>query len=1100
MKSSKFFTLLMLAIVTISFGWLGIGSAAAGVTEVNKIEPAIFLAQSRGIISGDSAGDLGLERGVTRAEFVKMLVAGMGYTEIPRHETVFFSDLDGHWAKDVVELARELGLVQGDEQRRFWPDQEISRGDADALISQVLTKEGVASLNRSSLGENIASEEPYLRREAVKDILTILEQFNDKYDLYGKIIDLDSQNGEITLATSSGTRKLKPAPDMVVIKNEERVALDNSLLGNTVSAVFDANGQIAYLEAAAIEAGSSLQIEETIYDKDNLIESTLKNDDVDSQISPITDEEDDITYDEKETPLATLAGNNEYREPKTLAGPGNQPELSLEVTKREIGVQGFIKQMGADGQGQVIAIIDSGVDPGHPDLLTTTNGESKIAYFVDFTNEGYFNTIGIARVNDNIFNIDNNQYKISLDGIQPEDIRYGFVLENKERAVDVAGIDFNMDGDENDDFAVVLAKSRESADYDTLIIDTDNDQDFSDEKPMTVFNKGGGYNSFIGEKPEQRFNFVLADIDDDGRWFRLGFDGNGHGTHVAGIAAANGNIKGVAPGAQLIIIKAVRANGKADVSAVEKGIWYAGEQGADIVNLSLGMYVINQDKKSDLSKSVNEVTANDGTVFAIAVGNRGPGLSSVATPADADAAISVGAYISPEMWRTDYGWKTNENSVWYFSSMGPRKDGYAVPYVVAPGSAISTVPLWNGRKYGLLEGTSMAAPHVAGSVALLLDAADKTGIKLTPDQLRRALGQGAREMPDLQAVEAGHGVIDLGKTWAVLQQGQASGVIDFNVSLVNNAEGQAVYGRDTLPGRLNITVTNQSQDEVPIQWQSSADWIKTDLSESTVGANDARTVALNLEGITEPGLYSGFLYGVNKLTSANEMELMTTVIVPQQLDVDNSFREFDTLGAGQFKRYYFVVPPGIRQFTATLSVPQDDEGKYLGRARLHIIDPLGVQKKMTDYAGYGPPDTVIRNRIGLDMRNPKAGLWEIVVYSSATLSLYGETDSQYNFYFNLVPDRTVARSSSMAETKKAKDWYVSIVPKEIIPDQPNIFTLQVRDKTTNMPIEGFVMINGRVYELDQGRARFTLIPDENEGKIGVAVIKQPTKIDSEDSD
>ncbi|MEU9732365.1 S8 family peptidase [Streptomyces sp. NPDC048002] len=192
----------------------------------------------------------------------------------------------------------------------------------------------------------------------------------------------------------------------------------------------------------------------------------------------------------------------------------------------------------------------------------------------------------------------------------------------------------------------------------------------------------------------------------------------GHGTHVASIAAgtgakSGGKFKGVAPGAQVLNGKVLDDTGSGDDSGILAGMEWAAEQGAQVVNLSLGG--MDTPEVDPLEAAVNKLSAEKGILFAIAAGNSGP--ESVGSPGSADAALTVGAV-------------DDKDALADFSSTGPRLgDGAIKPDVTAPGVDItaasakgSLIEQEVGEKpagYLTISGTSMATPHVAGAAAIL---------------------------------------------------------------------------------------------------------------------------------------------------------------------------------------------------------------------------------------------------------------------------------------------------------------------------------------------------------------------------------------------
>jgi len=200
-------------------------------------------------------------------------------------------------------------------------------------------------------------------------------------------------------------------------------------------------------------------------------------------------------------------------------------------------------------------------------------------------------------------------------------------------------------------------------------------------------------------------------------------DDNGHGTHVAGIIAALNNtigVIGVGPKIDLYAIKVLGASGSGYLSDVIEGLEWAVENGMQVVNMSLGT---SQDVPSFHDAILSAYNA--GITIVAAAGNTG---GSVTYPAAYSEVIAVSA--------TD-----EENQIASFSSRGPEID------LAAPG--VNIYSTYKGSSYKTLSGTSMAAPHVTGAAALVIDTKkcdlDKDTI-CTPDEVRERLKQTASDL------------------------------------------------------------------------------------------------------------------------------------------------------------------------------------------------------------------------------------------------------------------------------------------------------------------------------------------------------------------
>ncbi|MBM3925397.1 MAG: hypothetical protein FJ320_05325 [SAR202 cluster bacterium] len=197
------------------------------------------------------------------------------------------------------------------------------------------------------------------------------------------------------------------------------------------------------------------------------------------------------------------------------------------------------------------------------------------------------------------------------------------------------------------------------------------------------------------------------------------YDDNGHGSHVAGMVAGEGQgnsaYTGVAPGAALVGIKVLNSAGSGSTTQVLNGIQWAIDNraacGIEAINLSLGISG-NSDGNDATSRMVNSAVSA-GLISVVAAGNDGPRANTVGSPAAAANAITVGSSGDPG----EGGFFLS-----YFSSRGPTADGRIKPDLVAPGHGITSVRRGTTNSYITYSGTSMATPFTAGVVALMLDA------------------------------------------------------------------------------------------------------------------------------------------------------------------------------------------------------------------------------------------------------------------------------------------------------------------------------------------------------------------------------------------
>jgi len=291
-----------------------------------------------------------------------------------------------------------------------------------------------------------------------------------------------------------------------------------------------------------------------------------------------------------------------------------------------------------------------------------------------------------------------------------------------------------------------------------------------------------------------------------------------HGTHVAGIAMGTGGTsgiyKGVAPGAGLIDVRVLNEKGEGTTESVIRGIeWCIANKdkyNIKVMSLSLGSDS-NSNGKDAQSQAVN-AAVEAGIVVVVAAGNDGE-EGYINSPGAADNAITVGALFDHNTVNRE------DDTVASYSNRGPRlDDGDSDPYdelkpdLTAPGTYIWSAKGSNGtasNEYHQLSGTSMAAPHVAGIVALMLQA----NPNLTPSDVKQILHETAesRGLPynpglsDKYNTGFGWGIVDAYD--AVQRALGEAGNPDFSISAedISFSDNTPVVGQRVL---VKITVHN----------------------------------------------------------------------------------------------------------------------------------------------------------------------------------------------------------------------------------------------------------------------------------------------------
>lgn len=327
--------------------------------------------------------------------------------------------------------------------------------------------------------------------------------------------------------------------------------------------------------------------------------------------------------------------------------------------------------------------------------------------------------------------------------------------------------------------------------------------------------------------PNHGYDFASHDNDPT--------DENGHGTHVAGTicgTGTSGTQTGVAPGAKLMVLKVFNEDTQSDATILVEAMQFAVEHGADLMNMSLGWPNPEPEVKL-LYRQACENTLAAGVVAAVCAGNirhmqsMVPIPKNIYSPGDCpppylhedqlvnaggtSCVISVGA--------VDFN-----DEITYFSSEGPStwtdvalyndypytsgsttEIGLIRPDVCAPGLNIKSLDFNTDNGYTCMDGTSMATPCVAGTIALMLS----KDHELTPEQIDEILERTAIPLSAHKNNDFGSGRIDaLAAVNAIGDDGVGEAADDSCYTIYPNPANDFITIVETFPETSQMSIIN----------------------------------------------------------------------------------------------------------------------------------------------------------------------------------------------------------------------------------------------------------------------------------------------------
>lgn len=1008
--------------------------AFSDVNENHWAAQSISVLASKGLISGYADGLFRPEASLTRAEAVVLLVnangASAGLQELKNTECIFRDVEKGHWASAYINVAWERGLVSGYPDGSFKPEQQISRLEFTSMLTRALEMDEYGSLTLTFRDEdqipswakasvNLATSYGLIsgypdgtfrgslnvrRDEATAMLGSFLKELGTYYDFYGTLISYDQENAIFMI----GEQEVQIPLDFEMTQwAEEDIKLDSLYLG-----VISSDGQLCYLELAT---------------------------DTDLELTVPTFLSKEITQ-ESNTSLLQVAST--LSEQNFSASDAMRSSLIL---RQALGMNDIYQ-----GEGEIIAIIDSGIDPGLSSLANTPDGGQKLIGFYDVTEEGKIEAIGTISKTDRYISIEGKQY--DLQGIYTLSGRIPYAILDES----VLKIDLDLNGRSDDQLLVLFSDSEEKGVYDTLHIDTDHDFRFSDEEPMTEFTTNQEWYNLNSSNTSEEFNVVVSEIKADGSEATLGFDANGHGTAMACAASGNGEVMGTAPASKLLVIKAFNRLGQAQWQDIEEAIRLAVQKGATVVNLSMGYQDLVTSGNNTLTYLAQIYSERYGVVFVGAAGNLGPGINTVATPGNGESVLGVSGYLPKQFANEILGLSMTKDVIWSTSSNGPRDDGYVGIDVAAPAVGIFPTPKWADSSYQLVEGTSVASALASGVVASFLSQNGKVS-RNSKESFMIDIVRDSAKIADFEVYQSGNGILDYGSLDRWTKPAADLSITTWNKEL---GVGLGLYGRNYTPGSLPIYVQQSGDTKSILYWQSDKEWVKPKATLMVMPDEGARTLPLEFDVPEKPGIYFATLT-VSVLPELNEVqELHLSAIVPyvmQRGDSDLMELELEPrIDPGEMERIFIEVEENTSNLQATINSHNKDIEYW-------FFDPSGRIMAQSTLDGF---------TIGtVHLENPVSGVWEIVVVGGLENSLL--TDPVATVRVNV--STLSGDSTSNAGEYEA---FVGNITKSFSDNDMQWVSLCVRDSELR-PQNGItVEIEGRLYEVVDGWVRIKM--DQNQ--------------------
>lgn len=619
----------------------------------------------------------------------------------------------------------------------------------------------------------------------------------------------------------------------------------------------------------------------------------------------------------------------------------NKFPISGLLPKDSTGASAFIQEFPEyDGRNTVVAILDTGVDPGARGLQKTTDGKRKIIDIIDCTGSG-----DVAMFEAKVEGSDikgktgrllklreewkSEQYFVGMKSAHelfPAKV-YARVHEEKLKKLKLEHSDYvarayaakSMEQDqekkkEHDAMIEALGMLLDSHEkvgpiFDVVsfkfngewnvVVGTNEDGDLRNEKLLRDYALDGEYHTFPGIA---NVNFSIKVYSEN--LVSIVTQAGAHGTHVASICAGNSDepeLRGVAPGAQIVSLKIgdTRLGSMESGAGLSRAISEMVRLKCDVANMSYGESV-HDANTGRIPEMIKEAIRKHGIVFVGSAGNAGPAISTVGAPCGTTSRIiSVGAFVDSAQVEAEYALLSRPKMEYTWSSRGPTSDGDCGVTVYAPGSAITSVPVSELSCAELMNGTSMSAPNACGCICLLVSAMKQKG-NVTASRISKALQETGKK------VDPWANFINVPLAYKALLTGGREKDVFFNVSVDGN-RGIYIRSGESKVHCFSVQISPEfdtpepeslmNSDKLDFECRCSLianeEWIKAPEYLHLTNMSKSFQVQVDVRDL-EPGLHTG---SIRAQTDSFLFLVPVTVCVPHtetkyHLDLNHVNRRF----------------------------------------------------------------------------------------------------------------------------------------------------------------------------------------------------------------